>query len=131
MVDLSVTLVFILLIILVVLYLFSKNFEGKKENSNRKNMNINSNPWIIGAFILYTLSFVSACVSLFKLWVYRSEDFSSKVNYYVGGDAYNYIINGTHATVYMLLSILFTLIASVILIIFYLKRALKLKDTEY
>lgn len=35
MIVLGVTLVF-LLIILVVLYLFSKIFEGKKETSNRK-----------------------------------------------------------------------------------------------
>ena len=91
-------------------------------------MNINSNAWIKGAFISYTLSFVSAWVSLYKLWVYKSEDdFESKVNCYVGGDAYNYIINGTHATVYMLLSILFTLIASVILIIFYLKKSIEIE----
>ena len=47
-----------------------------------------------------------------KMNNYRNTDYSSE-NAYVGGDAYNYIINGTHATGYYVLAGTF-LIAAVI-----------------
>lgn len=50
-----------------------------------------------------------ACMSFYKAYnvknVYRNSDtyYSSNKNAYVGGDAYNYIINGTYFTGYMAL----------------------------
>ncbi|GAK03885.1 hypothetical protein JCM19037_2243 [Geomicrobium sp. JCM 19037] len=38
------------------------------------------------------------------------------MNAYVGGDAYNYIINGTHTIAYFVLALLCALVASTILI---------------
>ena len=49
-------------------------------------------------------------MSLHKMWIYKKgELFSDPVNAYVGGDAYNYIINGTFATAYAVLAVLFSL----------------------
>ena len=42
------------------------------------------------------------------------------VNAYVGGDAYNYIINGTYATAYFVLTTMFVLAAVGLVIIHYL-----------
>lgn len=44
-------------------------------------------------------------MGIYKVTVYENPDsiFSSSVNAYVGGDAYNYIINGTYFSGYMAL----------------------------
>lgn len=44
------------------------------------------------------------------------------VNAYVGGDAYNYIINGTHATAFFVLTTMFVLAGIGFIIIHYLSR---------
>lgn len=50
---------------------------------------------------LFIGSALSLMMGLFKLFVYSSpEGYDDPVNALVGGDAYNYIINGTHATAY-------------------------------
>jgi hypothetical protein len=46
-----------------------------------------------------------------------SENYPSiNVNAYVGGDAYNYIINGTYATAFFVLSMGFTVTGTIFLI---------------
>ena len=70
-------------------------------------------------------SFMCGCYTLFKgidkLTNYENTDYSS-INAYVGGDAYNYIINGTHATAYFVLSTMFVLAAIGLLIVHYISR---------
>jgi len=46
----------------------------------------------------------------YKLWAYNDSTYSL-ANVYVGGDAYNYIINSNLATAYFPVALLFTLIA--------------------
>lgn len=66
-----------------------------------------------GYITLFALSICCFAISGFLIWKgfdykdnYRnSEDyFSTSVNAYVGGDAYNYIINGTYFTGFMVLA---------------------------
>lgn len=68
-------------------------------------------------------SFLCSCYTLFKgidkLTNYENTDYSS-INAYVGGDAYNYIINGTHATAYFVLTTMFVLAAIGLLIVHYI-----------
>lgn len=72
------------------------------------------------AICLYITAFIFICISLHKILVYVSEDDiyygGQTKNFIVGGDAYNYIINGTHATVYMLLALIITIIATTLIV---------------
>lgn len=54
-----------------------------------------------------------------KLTNYSSSDYGS-INAYVGGDAYNYIINGTHTTAFFVLTTMFVIAAIGFLIIHFL-----------
>lgn len=70
-------------------------------------------------------SFLGACFTLYKgidkmTNYYNSEYSSSLVNAYVGGDAYNYIINGNYATAFFVLTAMFALAAVGFIIIHYL-----------
>ena len=62
-------------------------------------------------YVVAIIFFLFAAILLFKgydkLNNYKNSDsyYSTSVNAYVGGDAYNYIINGTHATAYNILAI--------------------------
>lgn len=56
-----------------------------------------------------------------KITNYRNTDFSS-INAYVGGDAYNYIINGTHSTTYAVIALIFVVCAFGCLILRAIKR---------
>lgn len=69
-----------------------------------------------GAFTLYK--------GFDKMFRYDSGDsYPHKyVNAYVGGDAYNYIINGTYATAYFVLTAMFVLAAVGLVIIHYLSQ---------
>ena len=44
------------------------------------------------------------------------------INAYVGGDAYNYIINGNYATAYFVLAVGLALICMGFLIVYYISR---------
>lgn len=78
-------------------------------------------------------SFLCGCYTLFKgidkLTNYENTDYSS-INAYVGGDAYNYIINGTHATAYFVLTAMFVLAAIGLLIVHYLSRQSKMQTEQ-
>ena len=64
---------------------------------------------------LSLLSFIGAGISFYKgvdkmVNYYNSElSFVKSVNAYVGGDAYNYIINGTYSTAFFVLTAMFVL----------------------
>ena len=77
------------------------------------------------------LSGCSLVCSLFTLYkgidkminYYNSENYSSRnVNAYVGGDAYNYIINGTYATAFFVLTAMFVLAAIGLMLLHYASR---------
>lgn len=54
---------------------------------------------------------------------YNSENYPSlNVNAYVGGDAYNYIINGTYATAFFVLTAMFVLAAIGLMMLHYISR---------
>lgn len=59
-------------------------------------------------FISYLISGVFLVLGFYKMWVYESG--YGGINVYVGGDAYNYIINANYATGYFVLAIFFALI---------------------
>ena len=54
---------------------------------------------------------------------YNSDSYPSlNENAYVGGDAYNYIINGTHATAFFVLTAMFVLAAIGLMIVHYVSQ---------
>lgn len=65
----------------------------------------------IAGYICFALSAMAAGMSVYKLWFYNKggEYGLTPVNAYVGGDAYNYIINGEFSTAYAVLAVLFSL----------------------
>ena len=59
-------------------------------------------------FVIMCITFIVGCVMLYKthdkITNYKNSDFSVlNENAYVGGDAYNYIINGTYATTFSII----------------------------
>ena len=70
------------------------------------------------ATLFYVLMTASVLKGFHKLFVYESpDDFGDAVNAYVGGDAYNYIINAGQATAYFVLCVLFAVIAMTCLLL--------------
>lgn len=76
-------------------------------------------------------SFLCGCYTFYKgidrLTNYDSGEYYpyETVNAYVGGDAYNYIINGTHATAFFVLTTMFVLAGIGLLIIHYVSHQRK------
>lgn len=77
------------------------------------------------------LAVTSFCCGVFTLYKgfdkmlnYDSGDYYpyKYVNAYVGGDAYNYIINGTYATAYFVLTAMFVLASIGLVIVHYLAK---------
>ena len=77
---------------------------------------------------LAVTSLVCGCITFIKgihrMVKYENSDYSwgDHVNAWVGGDAYNYIINGTHATAFFVLTAMFVLAAIGLVIIHYLAK---------
>lgn len=63
--------------------------------------------FLVLGILFFVLFFVMTYKGYDKLTNYRNSEYSSSLNQnaYVGGDAYNYIINGTHATAYFVLAV--------------------------
>lgn len=80
----------------------------------------------MNSIISYILSLVFVSIGFYKMWAYNSgEDYPFRaVNAYVGGDAYNYIINSNYAVGYFVLALTFVLWGSTFAII----KAITLKD---
>ncbi|WP_109064388.1 hypothetical protein [Aggregatibacter kilianii] len=71
-------------------------------------------------FIFYIGSFSNIGYGLSKIFNYKNygDNLSSlNVNAYVGGDAYNYIINGTYATTYCVIGVVSAIIGSTCFIV--------------
>jgi len=80
----------------------------------------------MSSIVSYILSLVFVSIGFYKMWSYNSgEDYPFRaVNAYVGGDAYNYIINSNYAVGYFVLALTFVLWGSTFAII----KAITLKD---
>lgn len=68
------------------------------------------------AVIFYLVSAIMLFKGYDKMTNYQNSDYPSiNVNAYVGGDAYNYIINGTYATAFFVLSAGFMITGTIFL----------------
>lgn len=67
---------------------------------------------------------VTFALGIYKMFWYENPESSilRSVNAYVGGDAYNYIINGAYATAFFVLTAMFTLAAIGMMGLHYLSR---------
>lgn len=97
-----------------------KSQEGRFIEQNQKKQS--KAPYIVFSAIGFIGAIISIGMGFYKMFVYENADedsyFSSEnVNAYVGGDAYNYIINGTYATSYFVLAIVFMVFACSMLIL--------------
>jgi hypothetical protein len=103
-----------------IINLKNRKMENKHENSQILQEEVKEDATMAkgtgGAVIFFLLSAVFMGIGFYKLWAYDDSAYSP-VNTYVGGDAYNYIINSNLATAYFTVAILFTLIALGYLII--------------
>ena len=71
----------------------------------------------------FVISGLFVIVGLYKLLAYKNDDDAEEyTNAYVGGDAYNYIINGTHATAWLVLATCFMVLAVGLLIVYVLEK---------
>ncbi len=79
------------------------------------------------AILSYIISAVFIGLGFHKLYVYKhSETFiDNNINSYVGGDAYNYIINTGYATSFFVVATLFVIIGSTMVVL------IKLNDIFY
>lgn len=86
----------------------SNQISQKDENEDGTNRKTSNGKDV--AIIFFILSGVFLGIGFYKLLAYDNSTYDP-VNVYVGGDAYNYIINSNLATAYFTVAILFTLIA--------------------
>lgn len=91
----------------------------------RKGENLNKNRNLL-TILFATVGFLGSAICIFagfyKIYVYENysdEDYliGQSKNAYVGGDAYNYIINGTYATAYFVLALICMLFACTMLVL--------------
>ncbi len=110
------------------------NAEEKEMNMNEKKSEENiavtgkaskklSN-WCWGAIVSVCCAIFTFYKGVDKMINYNSGEYYPyrTVNAYVGGDAYNYIINGTYATAFFVLTAMFLMTAIGLVIIHYVSR---------
>jgi hypothetical protein len=73
----------------------------------------------ITSIISYMLAIISIGIGFYKMYVYNLGDTYpyEPRNAYVGGDAYNYIINAGYAEAFFILALIFVLLGSTLAII--------------
>ena len=83
-----------------------------------KNMPSNKKAWDLKVIISFGISLIFMILGFYKMFVYEISDLSyvPDKNVYVGGDAYNYIINANFSTAYFVLALIFVIIACSFLI---------------
>lgn len=84
------------------------------------------------SFLSFIISAIFVCIGFYKIFAYKNvddEDYEylaeDNVNSYVGGDAYNFIINANYATGYFVLATMFVIIGCTLLIIKELRNNMK------
>ncbi len=71
----------------------------------------------------FGLALIFIWTGMHKLYVYTNDEDGDNVqNAYVGGDAYNFIINAGYATAYFVLALIFVVLACTFLICNHLKK---------
>lgn len=74
--------------------------------------------WDAKVIISFIVSAIFICVGFNKMLNYElGGDYGDGVNSYVGGDAYNYIINGNYTIAYFVLALLCSVVACTFLIV--------------
>lgn len=85
--------------------------EQELDNDNVHEQKRNFRIWdakVIGNLVISSFFII---IGLYKLLVYSYDEYGDKnINAYVGGDAYNYIINGNYAIAYFVLALIFTIL---------------------
>ena len=83
------------------------------------------NVWTGLSVVSFVISAILIFVGFEKMFVYENgESYPYDLhNAYVGGDAYNYIINGNYATAFFVLATLFALLGVGFIIVHYLHKA--------
>jgi len=79
----------------------------------------NNFEWPAGSKISYILSLIFIGIGFYKMWFYQNGDSYpyDTINSYVGGDAYNFIINSNYTVAYFILALICVLVGSAIAII--------------
>ncbi|MCZ8538532.1 hypothetical protein M9R32_15160 [Paenisporosarcina quisquiliarum] len=98
----------------------SDSHSSKKQN----NRVVEENNLGVFSFLSFIVSAIFVGIGFHKIFAYENVDAEEyeylaedNVNSYVGGDAYNFIINANYATGYFVLATLFVIIACTLLII--------------
>ena len=73
------------------------------------------------AIILLIASIVFCSIGFYKKDVYDGDGYFSP-NAYVGGDAYNYIINGNYATAFFVLTLTFAMLGIGFCVLAYMRK---------
>lgn len=96
------------------------------------NYKSNQIAWNVLSAIMFIVSSVMVCLGYDKLSnYYNNETYSSlNNNAYVGGDAYNYIINSTRSTSFFVLATMFALVGVGFIIIGYLDKISNIKQEQ-
>ena len=95
--------------------------KAPEERFNEQNGEIKSRaPYTFFSILGFIGVIVSVSMGFYKMFVYENEDnsyFGESINAYVGGDAYNYIINSSYAIGYFVLALMCMVFACTMLIL--------------
>ena len=58
----------------------------------------------------YVLAFLSVFMGFYKMLIYDNSKYGNNTNAYVGGDAFNYMINAEYAIAWFVLAVFFAII---------------------
>ncbi|HDR0612141.1 hypothetical protein [Pasteurella multocida] len=84
-----------------------------EENTSVQQEETQDTTLLAWGWLSYLAAFSSVGYGLYKLFVYSNSTLDIlKKNAYVGGDAYNYIINGTHATTFCVIGLIFAVMGT-------------------
>lgn len=90
---------------------------GSKMTENDVKRKDNKKIWDVKVVASFIIAIIFIVLGFYKLLVYRNdEDLDNPANFYVGGDAYNYIINAGQATAYFVLTLIFVVVGCAFLI---------------
>ena len=101
----------------------AKDVRQNEPNTYKRKRTTNASVWSVLSVFSLLSSFFTLYKGIDRLVNYVNSDYSWRtVNAYVGGDAYNYIINGTHATAFFVLTAMFVLAAIGLMALHYLSK---------
>ena len=102
---------------------FCNKIQENKEQNTQKTVESTpykpTFPWRIVSIISLIICALNIYMGIYKTSVYENDTFIKK-NAYVGGDAYNFIINSNYATGYFTLATIFAIFSIGCIIIYYL-----------